>query len=322
MKRKNKGFPFRILWNMKNLTDGGAVEWISGKLRYNKARSRKMWESAKNLSNGNSEDPHVRYDPRTGFWRGRFTRTLRESVGIERGGIDSSGTIRSKYQRLTSRPREEVIAHIMLTEDCYEEEAEKTFRTGVNNRKPVFQHDKSTNMWRGALAPEPTPDTVPHYKMTDAQLRFRFQYGDMPEMVRIDAILWIADRNKCSTEEAEITFDQIRNCTTITAIKPIVFDHESGLWMGYRTTESLCQEPDTMSSPETAEEKESTPDEFEDSDEQDEQDEDDESGEQEWDEPRQLEPWEILMAEEEARERKRVEASARSHFEAMRAMLN
>ena len=38
-------------------------------------------------------------------------------------------------------------------------------------------------------------------------------------------------------------------------------------------------------------------------------------------EPRQLEPWEILMNEEEARERKRVEAAALSHRDRMRVLL-
>jgi len=242
-RRIKRKIPFRIFWNMKNVTDEGAVEFAAERLHCSKMQARKSWEIVKNISRGQSDDPHVRYDSKTGLWHGKYTKTLRESVGLSRNGVDSGGTIRAKYQRLTSRPREEVIDHIMNAENCDEESAERIFGTGIRNRKRVFRHDKETNTWRGALAPEPTPDTVPNYKMTDNQIRFRFRYGDMPKMSRIDAILWIADLDKCLVEEAEKTFGQIRNCTTIAAIKPIVFDHETGLWMGYRIAEKTKTDP-------------------------------------------------------------------------------
>jgi len=85
-----------------------------------------------------------------------------------------------------------------------------------------------------------------------------------------------------------------------------------------------CVGADVVRSNESAEEAEEN-DDCGDS-EEDSENSDDESGEDESDEsysgePRKLEDWEILMAEEEARERARTTVSTGSHFEEMRAML-
>ena len=263
---------------------------------------------------------HARYDKATNTWRGRHVDPPKVLETVKTAPTPKE----EEYMRLygtmppalhdysnggvNSEVLKWIIArHLELGEILDIAEAGKLYRRAWACKRPPFVKDKETKMVRGVRYGSKT-------------LVFRM----MPEM-REDIPAFDAWLNEHVSVDHEISIPawlEAIECGDVIEVSKGKNDVLTTVGADFVRSESNVSE-DQQSSEESYNESDTNEsDESADSEEQEqEQDEDDESGEQECDEPRQLEPWEILMNEEETLERARVAEAGRSHFEKMRVLL-